>query len=253
MISAADLIRFENLIRDLTLFGRDDAGIGTYKEKSLHYILKNFFCPNKDFHETAYKGYVADIMEDGYITEIQSSSLSGMRGKLDAFLDCNCVRIVFPIIARRNIVWVDTETGDMKRSKRSVSSENIYALVRELIYILEYLRDPSLTVTVVTLNADDYRLLDGRGKDRKIGATKLDCVPTELLSLDDLVFPEDLRVCVPEKLPKVFAREEFAKASHLKGRALWAVLKVLSEMRVILRAPSEDRKHRYTRAFDINC
>lgn len=247
MLPASDFLRFKNLIRDVAVFGRDDAGIGTYKEKSLHYILKNFFCPNKDCHETAYKGYVADIMEDGYITEIQSSSLSGMREKLDAFLDLNCVRIVFPIITKRTIVWVDPITGDMTRSQRSVTKDNMYTLIRQLIYILDYLRDPSLTITAVTLHADDYRLLDGRGKDRKKGATKLDCVPTELVSIEDMVFPDDLSHFVPETLPEIFTREEFAGAAHLRGRALWAVLKVFLEMRVISKTEPDGRRHRYVR------
>ena len=252
MLSASDRVKFENLLRDAAVLGRDSAGIGTYKEKSLHYILKNFFCPNKDFHETSYKGYIADIMKDGYITEIQSSSLSGMKGKLDAFLEENCVRIVFPIIEKRNIVWVDPESGDMKRSPRSVSSENIYVLICQLIYILDYLRDPSLTVTAVTLCADDYRLLNGRGRDRKIGAEKLDCVPTELIDIFDLVFPDDLARFIPEKLPEAFTRDEFSKATRLRGRALWAVLKVMLEMRVIVRLENDGRRYRYARNVLIN-
>jgi len=251
MLLPSDTLKFENLIRDAAVLGRDEAGIGTYKEKSLHYILKNFFCSDKDFHETSYKGYVADIMKDGYITEIQSSSLSGLKGKLDTFLDENTVRIVFPIIEKRTIIWVDPETGDMKRSRRSVSSENMYTLLKQLIYILDYLRDPALTITAVILHADDYRALNGRGKDRKIGAEKLDCVPTKLVDVRDLVFPDDLIEFVPEELPEVFTRDEFSKATHLRGRALWALLKVMLEMRVIVRLENEGRRYRYSRNMSI--
>ena len=247
MLKESDRLFFENLIVDRASSGKTDAGIGTYKEKSLHNILKSFFCSNTDCHETAYKGYVADIMEDGYITEIQSSSLSGLRGKLDAFLAANGVRIVFPLVQKRHIVWIDPATGDASKSKRSVKPDNIYVLIRQLIYITEYLRDPLLTLTVVWVNADDYRLLDGRGKDRKIGATKLDLVPTELVDLKDLVFPDDLEGYIPDTLPEIFTREEFAKVTHLSGRALWATLKVFEEMRVIRKTEPDGRKHRYTR------
>lgn len=247
MLKESHRLAFENLIVDRASSERTDAGIGTYKEKTLHNILKNFFCANTDCHETAYKGYIADIMEDGYITEIQSSSLSGLRGKLDTFLAENNVRIVFPLILKRHIVWIDPVTGDVSKSKGSVKPDSIYVLIRQLIYITEYLRDPLLTLTVVWLNADDYRLLDGRGKDRKIGATKLDTVPTELVDIKDLQFPEDLEEFVPKSLPEVFTREEFSKAAHIKGRALWAVLKVLEEMRVIVKTDPDGRKHRYVR------
>ena len=248
MLRESDRLAFDNIVHRMAVEGREEAGIGTYKEKSLHYVLKNFFCSDSNSHEVAYKGYVADIMEDGYITEIQSSSLSGMKGKLDAFLTDNTVRIVFPIIEKRNIVWINTVTGDMKRSPRSVSGDNIYVLLRQLIYIIDYLRDPSLMITVVKLHADDYRLLDGRGKDRKIAATKVDTVPTELVDIADMVFPCDLYDLLPESLPEVFTREEIAKATRLRGRALWAVLKVFEEMRVILKTEPLGRKHRYMRA-----
>jgi len=251
MLNASDKLRFENLIRDLAVLGRDDAGIGTYKEKSLHYILKNFFCSDKNCHEVSYKGFVADVMKDGYITEIQSSSLSGLKNKLDAFLEENCVRIVFPVIEKRNIVWVDPDTGDMKRSKRSVSRENMYVLIRELIYIIDYLRDPMLTVTAVTLHADDYRLLDGWSKDKKKGATKLDTVPSDIVSIDDLVFPQFLTRFVPENLPERFTRDDFAAASCLRGRALWAVLKVMCELRVILKTEKVARRDTFVRNVSL--
>ncbi len=247
MLSSSERLKFDALVREISLSGHDEAGIGTYKEKSLHYILKNYFCSDRSCHERSYMGYIADIMEDGYITEIQSSSLYGMGQKLETFLSETDVRIVFPIVKKNTIVWVDSESGSITRSSRSAKRDDIYTLIRQLVYILEYLGHERLKITTVTLHTDDYRLLDGRGADRKKGATKLDLVPTELVDIEDLTFPDSLARFVPSKLPEFFTREEFASATHTHGRALWAVLRVMTELSVIERAPNDGRRHRYTR------
>ena len=252
MLTSSDKLRFDNLISEYARNGKPEQGIGTYSEKSLHYILKNFFEPDTDCHEVSFKGFVADVKNGSSITEIQSTTLRGLGPKLDSFLEDSSVRLVFPIIRKKHVVWIDPQNGDVKRSNRSVSGENIFSLVSELIYIIEYLRDPSLVVTVVTLEADDYRFLDGWGRERKNRATKVDIVPTKLIDVKDMSFPDDLSDVLPSKLPDVFLRQEFEKASHLRGRALWAVLKVLEEMRVISRIENDGRRHRYAKILKTN-
>ncbi len=237
--------RFDELLSFVAVNGRDALGIGTYSEKSLHFILKNFFEPDRDRHEVAYKGYVADVMSDGKITEIQTATLSGLREKLDAFLPDACVRLVFPIRKYKSIVWMDPETGEVKNTPKRRKSENIYALLCELIYIADYLRDPNLCITVVELAVDDYRYLDGWSHDKKKGATKLDTVPTELISVTDLIMPDSLYSFIPKELGSVFTRQDFAKATGLRGRALWALLKVLETQRVIEKTEPDGRRHRY--------
>lgn len=247
MLTQAECLRFESVLRDVATSNHDTAGIGTYKEKSLHYILKNYFCSDKACHECSYKGYVADIMEDGYITEIQSSSFYGMSQKLNTFLKDAHVRIIFPIIAKKTIVWVDPDTGALTRSARAVKRDDIYSLVCQFVYILEFLLNEKLSITAVTLSADDYRLLNGYGNDRKKRAEKLDLVPTEIIAVEDIVLPTFLTRCVPETLGEVFTREEFSRATHLRARKLWAVLRVLTELQIIKREPDDGRRHRYSR------
>ncbi len=251
MLSAYDKLRFDNLISDYVLHGKPEQGIGTYSEKSLHYILKNFFESNTDCHEVSYKGFVADIKSGTNITEIQTATLRGLNKKLDAFLEDSSVRLVFPVISKRRIVWIDTETGDVQRSKRAIS-EDIFCLAPELLYVVEYLRDPLLTITVITLEADEYRNLDGWGRYRKNNATKVDIVPTAIVDMRDLTFPDDLAQFVPDSLGEVFLRQEYEKATRLKGRSLWAVLKMLEEMRFIRRIENDGKRHRYCRLMKEN-
>ena len=60
-------------------------GIGTYKERSQHYILKNYFEPDADLHEIPVCGFVADIKRDREIIEIQTSGFGAMRRSREAF------------------------------------------------------------------------------------------------------------------------------------------------------------------------
>ncbi|MBQ6789560.1 MAG: hypothetical protein IJO81_05185 [Clostridia bacterium] len=237
--------RFDELLNFLALNGRDSLGIGTYSEKSLHFILKNLFEPDRDCHEVAFKGYVADVMRNGKIIEIQTATLSGLRGKLDAFLPDACVRLVFPVRRYKSIVWMDPETGEVRNTPQRRKAENMYSLLCELIYIVDYLRDPNLCITAVELSVDDYRYLDGWSRDKKKGATKLDTVPTELISVTDLTVPDSLYSFIPAELGDTFTRQSFSKATGLRGRALWAALKVLEAQRIIEKTEPDGKRHRY--------
>ena len=134
---------------------------------------------------------------------------------------------------------------EMERSKKSIRYDTDFTLLSQLFYISEYLRDPALTVTVVDLEADDYREVSGSSTQRKRRAKKVDIVPTRLLDIRDLVFPDDVVKLIPESLPSPFTRDELSREIHLRGRDLWAALKLLEALRMIERTEPLGRKHRY--------
>ena len=245
MLKPSDVIKFDNLVSMCAVNGRVNSGIGTYSEKSLHFVLKNFFECESDYHEVAYKGFIADVMHGDSITEIQTSTLNGMQKKLDAFLEEKTVRIVYPLIKKKTIIWIDSDTGETERSDKSIKYETDYTLLGQLFYISEYLRDPALTVTVVDVEADDYREVSGNSPYRKKRAKKVDIVPTKLLDVRDLVFPDDVISLIPQSLPMPFTRDELSRSVHLRGRDLWAALKLLEALRLIERTEPRGRKHQY--------
>ena len=69
-------------------------GIGTLSEKTVHAVLKNFYETDPAHQEIPVENYVADILRDGEIIEIQTRSLNAMRRKLDCFLSHYPVTIV---------------------------------------------------------------------------------------------------------------------------------------------------------------
>jgi hypothetical protein len=82
---------------------REQNGIGTLGEKSLHRILKSYYEPLGALHEQKLGRYVADILNEDGVIEIQTRSLSAMRKKLEAFLEVTHVTVVHPVVHNK---WV---------------------------------------------------------------------------------------------------------------------------------------------------
>ena len=74
---------------------------------------------------------------------------------------------------------------------------------------------------------------------------KLDRVPTELIDVTDMRFPKSAEMFIPDGLEPEFTRVEFSAASHLRGRNLWAALKVLEHLGSIRRVQSSGNRITY--------
>ena len=243
---------FSRICCEVVSDGHERYGIGTYKEKKLHLILKKYFEPDTRLHEVPYCGFICDVKRDDLITEVQTTGLRTMGRKLAAFLPECRVRIVFPIITEKRIVWVNPEDGTVSEGKKSPKKENGFRLLSELLYISDFLSDEKLTVTAVYLRADEYRMLNGWSRDRKKGAEKLQTVPTELLEIEDFSPGVDVSLFLGQLPFDTFTRAEFSKATGLRGRALWSALKLLREQGAVAEAGEGKRPVVYTRVTKKN-
>jgi len=152
--------------------------IGTLGEHTLHAALKRFFEPNESFHEVKYKGYVADIKRGDEIIEIQTRALNALREKLSAFLaDCK-VTVVHPIVREKWLCTMDAATGKIAGRRKSPKSVAPLEAFAELYRIKMFLCDPNLTVCLVPVDVEEYRLLGRQGRGRKKGAIRVQQVPT---------------------------------------------------------------------------
>ncbi len=221
--------------------------VGTLNEKGVHSVLKFFYEPDNTYHEINYMGYVADIMRDGSITEIQTSTLNGMKEKLGCFLKSNRVRIVFPVITEKHIAWIDRRDGSVESTGRKVSFENKYSLLSQLLYIEDFFGDPNLTVTAVEISSVDYRMyyIDRNNNITKNRAVKYDSIPDDIFSECDYIFPSDLKEFIPDDLGELFTREDFSKKTRLKGRKLWSAMKVLENSGLISLYEKKNRQNIY--------
>ncbi len=207
--------------------------IGTYKERTQHLVLKNYFEPNASLHEVQVGRYIADIYNSDGICEIQTSNFGKLRAKLEVFLADERVTVVYPCAVLKRICWCDTETGDIKDGRYRSYAKARYKLLYELLYISEQFDDPKLTVKLCEVRASEVRLLDGYGADKKKRATKADTLTDDIIKITDISNACDIRSMLPFDSGDILSNADISKALGLKRRNLWMAVKFLTNIGIL--------------------
>lgn len=226
--------RFEEARNRIIGIERERLGIGTLGEKTLHAILKNFYEPNEEYHEIPIEGYVADIFVKDSIIEIQTGQFQRMREKLKAFLPLYPVTIVYPVAEKRQLRWIDPETGEIQDG-RATKKLNPYQIFPELYKIKPFLKDENLKICIVVLDMEEYKLLNGWGEKKKNHASKYDRVPSRVVKEIRMECPEDYMQFIPIELEGEFTVKEFAKAARCSQEQASVTMNILYEMEVVKR------------------
>ncbi|MBP1581812.1 MAG: hypothetical protein J6A26_05395 [Oscillospiraceae bacterium] len=213
-------------------------GIGTLGEKPIHAAIKYTIEPNDSYHEVSIGGSVADIVTEQGIIEVQTRSLFSMKKKLDLFLQEAPVTIIHPIAQRKWLCWVDEESGEVSSPKRSPKSGQAYDAFMELMYLRDYLLHPNLTIQFWMLEVEEYRFLNGRGKDRKNHATRYQQVPLDLKEIVNCHSGEDYLALLPQ-LPSPFTRKELQKTAKRSDRWAQRTLYTLEQLHLVHRCGKE--------------
>ena len=238
-------IAFEAAKKKIIGIDRKRLGIGTYGEKTVHAILKNYYEPDEDRQEIPIENYVADIYTNGEIIEIQTRQFNRMRDKLSAFLPLYPVTIVYPIPREKWLIWIDEESGELSQKRKSPKKGNPYQAFPELYKIKMFLKDPNLRLKLVLLDMEEYKLLNGWSRDKKKGSTRFDRIPMELVQEVDISCPQDYMQFVPFELDGPFTSKQFAKAAHIPISLAQTVLNILYHVGTITRVGKEGNMYLY--------
>jgi len=221
------------------------AGIGTYKEKTLHAVLKRYIEPNDAFQEVAVGSFVADICNENGIIEIQTRDFNNLRKKLDFFLKEHIVTIVFPVPATKWLQWVDPETGETTKQRKSPKTGNPCQAFHELYKIKPYLTHPNLRLRLMLLDMREYRYLNGWSRDKKKGSTRCERIPVALKDELQIDSPAEYRKLIPDTLQGGFTSADFAKAAGLSRHAASTALNVLNFVGAVERAGKKGKSYLY--------
>ncbi len=224
---------------------RQRLGIGTLSEKTVHAILKNYYEPDEDKQEIPIENYVADIYADGEIIEIQTRQFDRIRNKLSVFLPLYPVTVVYPIPREKWVIWIDEESGELSKKRKSPAKGNPYLVFKELYKIKMFLKEPNLRFKLVFLDMEEYRLLNGWSGDRKKGSSRFDRIPTELVEEVDISCLQDYMQFVPYELPEEFTTKDFAKAAHIPLRLAQTVLHILHYVGTVERVGKRGKSYLY--------
>lgn len=234
MLATAEKERFEKICEDTLAVNRTQ-GIGTLGEKTLHRVLKRFFCDAECVHEVKIGSFIADAVKGGVIYEIQTGGFFPLKKKLLYYMENTdyAVRVVCPIVRKKSLIWVDPESGEMSEPRRTNAGLGKWKYLAEMIYLLPVFDLSRISLVLAELVVEDYKLLDGYGKDKKIRASRYERLPRELLGLYEMTSREDFAAHFLPELPTAFSSAEFSRKTGLRRRSLSAAIKVLLAMGII--------------------
>ena len=226
---------------------RERHGIGMQMEKTLHAVLKAYEDPEEDHQEIPIEEYIADIYNENGITEIQTAGFDRLRNKLQCFLPLYPVTVVYPIPAQKWVIWIDPETGLIEKKNRSPRRGNFCHAFRELYKISPFLKDPNLTIKLILLDMEEYRIRDGWSRDGKRGSHRYDRIPVRIAGETVLRDPRDYLQFIPYDLEEPFTAKELARKAGFagSGRNISAATLVLSRLGILERTGKRGRAYLY--------
>jgi len=222
-------------------------GVGTLQEKTIHAVLKHYYAPDKAAHEQKVEGFVADILQGNEIIEIQTRNFNVLRRKLDAFLPKHPVRIVYPVCHKKWLRWINTENGEVSAPRKSPKTGNAHAVFPELYKIKMYLEDPNLSICVILIDVEEYRLLNGWSNDKKRGSRRNDGIPTDLYDEILLKTQEDYRKLIPKDIKEPFSTADYKKAAGVSARNAGIELNILHHIGAVCRVGKKGNAYLYQR------
>ena len=223
------------------------AGVGTLAEKPMHAILKHYLSEDEDDHEVGVldTDYVSDVRLGNTIYEVQSGSVFPMKEKIAHYLnktDCRVV-VIHPMLWGGSLIRLDPNSGEVLSKRKSSVREQPLFFLSDLYSLRTHLSSDRLSFCLLFVEADDYRLPHaGRGKREKIVR-----IPTSLLGRLELCRAADFASLLPSSLPDSFSAKEFALAAHLRGRAVYSILHVLSSAGALQETKDEKGHFVFTR------
>ena len=232
--------------------------IGTLGEKSLHAVLKWYYETDGDRHEVPIGSYVADIVGEHGVIEIQTRNFVKLKPKLTELLTAAPVTVVYPIISQKIIINTSAETGEVLCSRRSPKHGSLYTSIHELYAIREMLADPRLTVKLPLLAADEVRVFGVKTKRRKKQHTRSgeyvsDIMPNAILDEITLAQPQDYRIFLPSNLCGPFDSAEFAAAARIDRTAAQRILNILTHLGLTAVEGKRGRCKLYSICPEISC
>lgn len=226
---------------------RERVGIGMQGEKTLHLALKYYYEENELFHEKKIGRFFADIANEEQIFEIQTAGFQNLKKKLDLFLGLSQVCVVYPVPYIKELVWIDEETGEMTKPRKTPKKGNVYKALCEIPKLTEFLEHPGFSFRVILLNMTEYRRLNGWDKTKKKGSTRFERIPTSVAYEYCFENIADYKELVPSSLPVRFLSKEFKKATGLSTRDTGFALLMLVKLGLLERVDKQGKAYVYER------
>ncbi len=187
--------------------------IGTLRETELHAALKRHYARPQDRLEVEVDGFVADIVRDDEVLEIQTHNFAATKRKLLRLVEQHRVRLIYPIAQARWITRVKADQQTVLGRRKSPRQGTLDDVFVELVSLPELIRHPNFTLEVVLIHEDEIRC-PRTGRRRRRGSDWRVCDRRLLKVVDSTLFtaPADFRRFIPAGLAAPFTSHELAFA-----------------------------------------
>lgn len=220
-------------------------GIGTLRERSLHAVFKFWADADETHHEQRVGRLVADVFDGERITEIQTRGFHTLNKKLERLLPDWDVTVVYPVTRHKRLFWVQPDSGETTPPRKSPKTGKLLDAFGELRWIAERIGHPHLTVVLVMVDTDDYRLLDGWSRDGKKGSHRLERIPTAVGETCTLRTAADYARLLPETLPSPFTTADVARCGRVTRQQAGFIINTMYKIGSIQRTGKRGNAYLY--------
>ena len=242
-----DKQKFKEACKSIINIEREQNGIGTLGEKTLHAVLKQYYEPDKANHEIRIGSFVADIVTDSGIIEIQTRAFDKLRNKLAKFLEISHVTVVYPIPKTKWLLWIDERTGETTKKRKSPRQGRIFDIIPELYKIKPLINHVNLRLCIVFIDMEEYRYLNGWSKDKKKGSTRCDRVPIDIADEVYINNTADYIKFIPDELSDGFTSKDYKNATDTNLLTAQTALNILNHIGVVRRVGKQGNLYIYER------
>jgi len=242
-----DKQKFKEACKSIINIEREQNGIGTLGEKTLHAVLKQYYEPDKANHEIRIGSFVADIVTDSGIIEIQTRAFDKLRNKLAKFLEISHVTVVYPIPKTKWLLWIDERTGETTKKRKSPRQGRIFDIIPELYKIKPLINHVNLRLCIVFIDMEEYRYLNGWSKDKKKGSTRCDRVPIDIADEVYINNTADYIKFIPGELSDGFTSKDYKNATDTNLQTAQTALNILNHIGVVRRVGKQGNLYIYER------
>jgi len=218
-------------------------------ETSLHRQLKTLYANDAAQVEAPLEGFRIDVLRDDELIEIQHGSLAAIRDKVQKLVQRHRVRVVKPIVVRKQLIKLDARGGRVVSRRLSPKRGSLLDLFDELVYFTRAFPHPNLTLETPLVDVEEWRY-PGHGKRRRRRTSDHQVEDQCLVRLHEIhrfADATDLLTMLPAGLPTPFHTGQLAESLRVARRIAQRIAYCLRQTG----AAREAGKHGNARLYEL--
>lgn len=202
-------------------------------ETSLHQQLKAHYADTETAQTEVKLGrYRIDVVRGSELVEIQHGSLAAIRAKVITLVQSHCVRVVKPIVVRKQLIKRAAKGRRVVDRRLSPKRGTLLELFHELVYFRQAFPHPQLILEVPLVSIEEWRY-PGHGRRRWKHQRDHLVEDQRLVSIEaihEFRTTADLLKLLSVPLPEPFHSRHLAEAMQLPLHFAQKILYALREM-----------------------